>query len=103
MSINCFFVSDLHGAAGKYKKLFKRIVKEQPDALLGSIALRRFIEKRQPLITLHGHIHESTRLTGSWRDKFNRTEAFNAAHDGQELSLVRFDPHCLQKASRVLL
>ena len=33
MSINCFFVSDLHGAAGKYKKLFEMIVKEQPDAL----------------------------------------------------------------------
>lgn len=73
------------------------------DVHVGSIAIRRFIEDRQPLITLHGHIHESTRLTGFWRDKFNRTEAFNAAHDGPKLSLVRFDPHCPAKAARVLL
>ena len=62
------------------------------DVHVGSIAVRRFIEARQPLITLHGHIHESTRLTGEWRDRIGRTHSFNAAHDGPELSLVRFDP-----------
>lgn len=36
------------------------------DVHVGSIALRRFIEARQPLLTLHGHVHESARLTGSW-------------------------------------
>jgi Icc-related predicted phosphoesterase len=73
------------------------------DVHVGSIAIRRFIEKRQPLITLHGHIHESTRLTGSWRDKFNRTVAFNAAHDGLELSLIRFDPNAPENAYRELI
>ena len=34
------------------------------DLHIGSIAIRRFIEARQPLITLHGHVHESARLTG---------------------------------------
>ena len=28
------------------------------DRHLGSIAIRRFIEIRQPLLTLHGHVHE---------------------------------------------
>ena len=42
------------------------------DLHVGSIAIRRFIEERQPLITLHGHIHESTRLTGSWREQIGR-------------------------------
>ncbi|MBN2044307.1 MAG: metallophosphoesterase, partial [Anaerolineales bacterium] len=36
------------------------------DVHVGSIAIRRFILERQPRITLHGHIHESARLTGSW-------------------------------------
>ena len=26
---------------------------------VGSIAVRQFIEERQPLIALHGHVHES--------------------------------------------
>lgn len=73
------------------------------DVHVGSIAIQRFIEDRQPLITLHGHVHESSRLTGSWKDKFNRTESFNAAHDGPELSLVLFDPHTPGKAVRELI
>jgi Icc-related predicted phosphoesterase len=32
------------------------------DVHTGSIAVWRFIEQRQPLLTLHGHVHESTRL-----------------------------------------
>jgi len=73
------------------------------DVHVGSIAVQRFIEERQPLLTLHGHIHESPRLTGSWRDRFGRTHAFTAAHDGPELALVRFDLHDLDSATRQLL
>ncbi len=73
------------------------------DVHVGSIAIQRFIEERQPLITLHGHIHESTRLTGSWNDRFNKTHSFNASHDGPELSLIRFDPYCPEKADRQLI
>jgi Icc-related predicted phosphoesterase len=73
------------------------------DLHVGSIALRRFIEQRQPLLTLHGHIHESARLTGSWRDRIGRTHLFGAAHDGAELALVRFDLEDLERATRELL
>ena len=73
------------------------------DLHVGSIALRRFIERRQPLVTLHGHIHESARLTGSWRDRIGRTHIFGAAHDGPELALVRFDLDSLEDATRQLL
>lgn len=73
------------------------------DVHVGSIAVRRFIEDRQPLLTLHGHIHESPRLTGDWREKIGRTHMFSAAHDGPELCVVRFDPERLEKASRELL
>jgi Icc-related predicted phosphoesterase len=73
------------------------------DLHVGSIAVRRFIEDRQPYLTLHGHIHESTRLTGSWRDRMGRTHMFSAAHDGPELALVRFDMVDPDGAERVLL
>ncbi len=81
-----------------------RMIDNTPlDIHAGSIAIRRFIEKRQPLITLHGHIHESTRITGSWRERLGRTWAFTAAHDGAELALVRFDPAEPEKATRALI
>lgn len=73
------------------------------DLHVGSIAVRRFIETRQPLLTLHGHIHESARITGSWKDRLGRTWLFSAAHDGQELSLVRFRIDELEAATRELL
>jgi uncharacterized protein len=73
------------------------------DVHVGSIAISRFIEARQPLVTLHGHIHESARLTGSWRTTIGRTHAFSAAHDGSELALVRFDPENPAAATRELV
>lgn len=73
------------------------------DLHVGSIALRRLIEQRQPRVTLHGHIHESARLTGSWRDRIGRTELFGAAHDGPELALVRFDLEDPGGATRTLV
>ena len=73
------------------------------DPHIGSIAVRRLIEKRQPLLTLHGHVHESAGITGSWRDQIGRTHLFTAAHDGPELAVVRFDPEDLKRASRTLI
>lgn len=73
------------------------------DVYVGSIAVRQFIEKRQPLITLHGHIHESPRITGSWKNKIGRTHLFSAAHDGPELAVVRFSPEKPENATRELL
>ncbi len=72
------------------------------DVHVGSIAVQRFIRDRQPLVTLHGHIHESTRLTGEWRDTIGDTAMFNAAHHGPELCLVKFNPEHLDVAGREL-
>jgi Icc-related predicted phosphoesterase len=49
---------------------------------VGSRAMRTFIEARQPLLTLHGHIHESPVLSGSFLDRIGETLA---ANPGQEL------------------
>jgi len=73
------------------------------DVHVGSVAIQRFITRNQPLVTLHGHIHESSRLTGAWRDTFGRTQSINASHDGPELSLVRFDPAHPANATRELI
>jgi Icc-related predicted phosphoesterase len=73
------------------------------DVHVGSIAIRRFVEEHQPLVTLHGHVHESARLTGAWRDRIGKTRLFSAAHDGPELALVRFDPECPDEAERILV
>ena len=81
-----------------------RVIDSAPlDVHVGSIAIRRFIMDRQPWITLHGHIHESARLTGSWRERLGQTWAFSAAHDGAELALVRFDPAKPAGATRELI
>jgi Icc-related predicted phosphoesterase len=73
------------------------------DIHIGSIAIQRFIKKKQPLLTLHGHVHESTRLTGQWKQKFGRTYSFNASHDGSELALIRFKINDLENATRELI
>ncbi len=73
------------------------------DLNVGSIAIKRFIEERQPLLTLHGHIHESTRLTGFWQQQIGNTYAFNAAHDGQELSIIKFNHADLASSERVIV
>jgi len=81
-----------------------RVVDHAPvDVHVGSIAIRRFIETRQPLLTLHGHVHESARLTGSWSERIGATWCLSAAHDGPELSLVRFDLESPGRARRELV
>jgi len=73
------------------------------DVHVGSIAIMRFIEEKQPWLTLHGHIHESSRITGQWKQSFGRTVAFNAAWDGPELALIVFDLDEPSGATRYLI
>jgi Icc-related predicted phosphoesterase len=72
------------------------------DTHIGSIAIQRFITEKQPFVTLHGHAHESARLTGHWKQRFGKTYSFCAAHDGPELAVVRFDTEDLSNATREL-
>ena len=93
-----------HRTALDRAALDNRSVDHAPlDVHVGSIAVRRFIEARQPLLTLHGHVHESARLTGSWQERIGRTRCLSAAHDGPELALVRFDLEAPEGATRELL
>ncbi len=73
------------------------------DVHIGSIAVQRFIYAKQPLITLHGHVHESAEITGFWHDKIKNTYSFSAAHNGKELALVKFNPKEPENAIRELI
>ncbi len=81
----------------------KKIDHVPMDVHVGSIAIKRFIESRQPMLSLHGHVHESPNLSKSWKDRIGATHLFTAAHDGPELALVRFDPENLDEATRELI
>lgn len=52
---------------------------------VGSRAVRRFIASRQPLLTLHGHIHESPDMSGMWRARVGETVCMQP---GQNSALV---------------
>jgi len=73
------------------------------DVHIGSIAIKRFIEKYQPILTMHGHVHESTELTGKWIDQIGKTYCFNAAHNGEELSIIQFSIEQPEHAKRILI
>ena len=91
---SCLDRADLHG---------KKIDHAPMDVHVGSIAIQRFIKTHQPLLTLHGHVHESAHITGWWKEKVERTYSFTAAHYGSELAVVRFDTNHLENATRELI
>jgi uncharacterized protein len=62
-------------------------------AHVGSRALRRFVETHQPPLVLSGHIHESPRVSSSYRDTIGRTVVVNPGQfGGAGVSGVWFDP-----------
>jgi len=73
------------------------------DVHIGSIAIQKFIEKSQPLLTLHGHVHESYSLTKIWKEKNGKTYSFQAANHNSDLAVIRFDTDDLEKATRDLV
>lgn len=81
----------------------KKVDHTPVDVHIGSIAIQDFIKNKQPLLTLHGHVHESASITGWWKEKVGKTYSFTAAHDGPELAVVRFDTDDLPNATRELI
>ena len=53
--------------------------------------MRRWIERRQPLLTLHGHIHESPTMSGSFVDRIGATLVVNPGSDKVIPHLVFID------------
>lgn len=60
---------------------------------VGSRAIRKFIETHQPPLVLSGHIHESPRVSGAWRDTVGRSIVVNPGQFGsRHVAGVWFDP-----------
>lgn len=57
-------------------------------AAVGSDATRRFIERVQPLLTLHGHIHESPEESGAWMGRIGRTVCIQPGQSAAGLTAV---------------
>jgi Icc-related predicted phosphoesterase len=53
---------------------------------IGSRALKKFIEKRQPPLTLHGHVHESSGM-----ERLGRTIAVNPGDSRSRFRGIRID------------
>ena len=55
---------------------------------VGSKAVRRYIEKSRPILTLHGHIHESPRETHHVAEAINSSLCVNAGQEEHRLCAV---------------
>ena len=58
---------------------------------IGSRAIRDYIDKYQPLLSLHGHIHEAPYMTGIYHTKIGRTLSINPGHFKDDLHAVTID------------
>jgi Icc-related predicted phosphoesterase len=71
----------------------------------GSRSIKTFIERNQPLLTLHGHIHESPELSGTYVDRIGETLSINpgqwigTTRDISKLHAVTFE---IEKAEQTL-
>ena len=66
-------------------------------AHVGSKSVREFIEKEQPLLALHGHIHESPQMSGSWCDNIGNTICINvgSSYPEDKLNCIIIDTNDL--------
>jgi len=55
---------------------------------VGSSATARFIETVQPLLTLHGHIHESPEESGVWQGRLGKTVCLQPGQSAAGLTVV---------------
>jgi Icc-related predicted phosphoesterase len=72
----------------------------------GSRSIKTFIEGNQPLLTLHGHIHESPEVSGAYFDRIGETLSINpgqsawSGRDSIKLHAVTFE---LEKIEETLM
>lgn len=66
---------------------------------IGSRALREFLQRAQPPLSLHGHVHESPMLTGRIDDRLGRTLCVNPGASRQRLHAVLVDTDALERGA----
>ncbi|MBU2638416.1 MAG: metallophosphoesterase [Nanoarchaeota archaeon] len=72
---------------------------------IGSMALRQFIEEKQPYLTLHGHIHETVSVSGKFKHTIGQTLSMSSGNCNtrNELALLVFDVYNPGKAKRLVI
>ena len=72
---------------------------------VGSRAIARIIEKSQPLLTVHGHIHDSVNNTGIFPEKIGKTFCVSVSsnHIGDNPYVVFGDINNLSEMKRIRL
>jgi len=72
---------------------------------VGSFAVKLFIEKMQPYMTLHGHIHETVGVSGKFGERIGSSLCFSPGNDnlGKDLALLVFDAHDLRSVERRII
>lgn len=55
---------------------------------VGSFSVRDFIEKYQPYLTLHGHIHETVDMSGEYKTKIGDTWCMSAGNHNYDSKLA---------------
>lgn len=72
---------------------------------VGSLALRRFIEETQPLMTLHGHVHETVEMTGEFMERIGSSICASPGNTdaGDTLRALWFDAERPEGVERLTL
>lgn len=72
---------------------------------VGSFAERLFIEQCQPYLTLHGHIHETVRKSGSFKQVIGNTLSLASGNHnvGKDLAVLVFNLYDLGNVKRLIL
>lgn len=70
---------------------------------VGSRAIRNFVETKQPLLTMHGHIHETFAESGDFKWETRQSISVTAANDfsGNTVSYVLFSLPALSRIVRL--
>ena len=72
---------------------------------IGSMAVKMFIEERQPYLTLHGHIHETVAVSREFKHQTGNTLSMSSGNCNtkDDLALLVFDIYDPQNAKRVVI
>lgn len=80
-SLLCVFHGPPHGTA---------LDQIAGGAHVGSRATRRFLERMRPMLSLHGHIHESPSISGHFADRVGTTVCVNPGQSPPAFHAVSF-------------
>ncbi|MBI4142060.1 metallophosphoesterase [Candidatus Woesearchaeota archaeon] len=72
---------------------------------VGSFAVRSFVERQQPYVTLHGHIHETVWVSGKFKEIIKNSVCLSPGNHnvGEDLAVLVFDLYNLRSVERRII